>query len=280
MNALSMLSRVRETRRSSGFRTLEGDRPVADMAGSLRVEFEGGGADHKGPFQLHPPLMSTSRPSTFFSSVLPLLLPVLLVLVFALHMRSLPQFLDFRLHYDPTPPDVVAHYLVGSARDDGLRLDPHVIAYLVLPLFLVTALMLHRRARVRRPVASKAAFALTAIGTIYLGGLFGMWTAFYDGLSHMAPGDVDAGARAFAAMSAPRGAFLLTTTLAKLAFVGLTLQGLLQWDADARSRLAAVATAVGSALFLVFWDLDNWMLVGSVLLLVGLVAGRPRAARG
>ncbi len=218
--------------------------------------------------------MSLARSRAFAASALPLLLPVLLVIVFALHMRSLPQLLDFKLHYEATPPEAVAHYLVGSARDDGLRVDPHVIAYLALPLFLATALMLHRRTRARRPLSSKAAFALTAIGTIYLGGLFGMWTAFYDGMAHMAASDVDAAARTFAAMSAPRGAFLMTTTLAKLAFVGLALQGLLLWDADARSRLAALSLPIGCALFLAFWDLDNWMLVGSLLMLVGLVAAR------
>jgi len=224
--------------------------------------------------------MSTLRPRTRFSSFLPLLLPLLLVLVFALHMRSLPQLLDFKLHYEHAPPDAVARSLVGSGQasmrsgQPGLRVDPHVIAYLSLPLFLATALALHRRTRGRRPFASKAAFALTAIGTIYLGGLFGMWTAFYDGLAHMDARDVDAGARTFAAMSAPRGAFLLTTTLAKLAFVGLALQGLLQWGADTRSRVAALSFALGCALFLAFWDLDNWMLVGSLLMLAGLVAGR------
>lgn len=217
--------------------------------------------------------MSTLRPRTWLSSILPLPLPLLLVLVFALHMRSLPQLLDFKLHYEPAPPAVVARTLVGSGQQ-GLRVDPHVIAYLSLPLFLATALALHRRTRARRPLASKAAFALTAIGTIYLGGLFGMWTAFYDGLAHMDASDVEAGASAFAAMSAPRGAFLLTTTLAKLAFVGLTLQGLLQWGSDTRSRVAALSFALGCALFLVFWDLDNWMLVGSLLMLAGLVAGR------
>jgi len=217
--------------------------------------------------------MTPSRTRSLASSVLPLLLPVLLVIVFAMHMRSLPQFLDFRLHYEPSAPEAVARALVGQAQRPLLH-DPHVIAYLALPLFLATALLLHRRTRARRPAASKAAFALTAIGTIYLGGLFGMWTAFYDGLSHVAPADVDGAARAFAAMSAPRGAFLLTTTLAKLAFVGLALEGLLQWGGDARSRVAAACVAAGCGLFLAFWDLDNWMLVGSLLLLAGLVAGR------
>ena len=75
-------------------------------------------------------------------------------------------------------------------------------------------------------------------------------------------------------MSSPHGAFLLTTTLAKLAFAGLALQGLVLWDRSTRGRAASLCIVAGSALFLVFWDMDNWMLVGSVLLLIGLAAGR------
>ncbi|HEX7687082.1 MAG TPA: hypothetical protein VF453_05225 [Burkholderiaceae bacterium] len=217
--------------------------------------------------------MSAARPRSSAATAFALLLPALLVLVFALHLRSLPQFLDFHLHYQPAPPDAVVRGLVAHGPQRALLHDPHVIAYLALPLFLVTALALHRRGRVRHPRASACACAITAIGTIYLGGVFGMWTAFYDGLSHVDPRDIDGATAAFAAMTAPRGAFLLTTSLAKLAFTGLLLQGLVLWSPARRDRLAASCIALGSALFLAFWDLDNWMLVGSVLLLAGLVAG-------
>jgi hypothetical protein len=217
--------------------------------------------------------MSAERPRSPASATLALLLPALLVLVFALHLRSLPEFLDFRLRYQPTPPEVVVRWLVAHGPQRALLHDPHVIAYLALPLFLVTALALHRRGRGRRPRASACACAITAAGTIYLGGVFGMWTAFYDGLAHVDPRDIDGATATFAAMTAPRGAFLLTTSLAKLAFAGLALQGLVLWSPAARDRVAAACIALGSALFLAFWDLDNWMLVGSVLLLAGLATG-------
>jgi hypothetical protein len=209
-------------------------------------------------------------------ATLALLLPMLLVVVFAMHLRGLPAFLDFHLRYEPAPPAVVVHWLIAHGAPAPWH-DPHMLAYLGLPLFLATALALHLRGRERRPRASAAALAVTVAGTIYLGGLFGMWTAFYDGLAHVAPRDVEGATAAFAAMTAPRGAFLLTTTLAKLAFAGLALQGIVLWDRDARARVAAGAIAGGCALFLAFWDLDNWMLVGSVLLLLGLAASRPRA---
>ena len=204
-----------------------------------------------------------------------MLLPLLLLVVFAMHIRDQVHFLEFHLHYTPPPPDLVVRFLVGHGAARPLFHDPHVIAYLALPLFFVTARALHRRARDRYPRASRAALALTIVGTVYLGGLFGMWTAFYDGLAHVDPTQVEGATATFAALSAPRGAFLLTTTLAKLAFAGLALQGLLLWDRGIRSRIAAIGIALGSALFLAFWDLDNWMAIGSLLMLAGLaVAAR------
>jgi len=219
--------------------------------------------------------MQHSRLRSFAAAVLPLLLPMLLVLVFAMHMRSLPELLDFRLSYVPTPPKAVVPWLIAHGAQRPLLHDPHVIAYLALPLFLATALMLHGLARARRPAASAAACATTMVGTIYLGGLFGMWRSFYDGLARVDARDVDGAIAAFAAMTSPQGAFLLTTSLAKLAFVGLALQGLVLWGRDARTRAASTCIMAGSALFLAFWDLDNWMLVGSVLLLLGLAMCRP-----
>jgi hypothetical protein len=214
--------------------------------------------------------MSLARYRTLASTTLPLLLPALLLVVFAMHLRSLPEFLDFRLRYTPAPPDAVVPALIAHGQRPLLH-DPHVMAYLALPLFLVTALAMHQRGRQRRPVTSAIAFAMTAVGTIYLGGLFGMWTSFYDGLAHVDARHAEGAAATFSALTSPRGAFLLTTTLAKLAFVGLALQGLVLWGDDVRSRVASLSIVLGCATFLAFWDLDNWMLVGSALLLLGLV---------
>ena len=218
--------------------------------------------------------MSSLRLRSFAAAALPMLLPVLLVLVFAMHLRSLPQFLDFRLSYEPTPPELIVPWLIAHGAQRPLLHDPHVIAYLALPLFLATAWALHRFGRVRRPVTSAVACATTVVGTIYLGGLFGMWTAFYDGLAHVDASQVEGAIASFAAMTSPHGAFLLTTTLAKLAFVGLALQGLVLWGSDLRARVGSACIVAGAALFLAFWDLDNWMLVGSLLLLLGIAMSR------
>jgi len=125
----------------------------------------------------------THARTTLIPSAFALLLPLLLVAVFAMHLRGLPAFLDFRLHYAPAPASRVVRAIVARGGAEPLPHDPHVIAYPGLPLFHVSTLALYRRGSGRRPCASAWAFALAAVGTIYLGGLFGVWSAFYAGRS-------------------------------------------------------------------------------------------------
>lgn len=103
------------------------------------------------------------------------MLPGLLTVIFLLHFRDLHHFLNFELWYTPRPPAKVVQGLMARSQKFWLH-DPHVLAYLSLPLFLLTAALLCRIGHAYRPRASIAAAFLTAVGTIYLGGLFGMWT--------------------------------------------------------------------------------------------------------
>lgn len=48
------------------------------------------------------------------------------------------------------------------------------------------------------------------------------------------------------------------------------------WGPAFRRQLSVVSIALGSALFLAFWDLDNWMLVGSLLLLTVLATSASK----
>ena len=203
-----------------------------------------------------------------------LALPALLIGVFALHFPGAADFFDFHLSYAPAPAAQVVASLVAAGNPGPLVHDPHVIAYLALPLFLLCASGLYALGRHARPVASLVAMAIAVVGVIYLGGLFGMWAAFYRGLGDVDPRHLEGATATFAAMSAPQGAFLLTTTLAKLAFVGLALQALVLLGTRLVPRWSPLLVAGGCVLFLAFWDLDNWMLMGAVLLLAGFLPMR------
>ena len=72
-------------------------------------------------------------------------------------------------------------------------------------------------------------------------------------------------------MTAPHGAFLVTTTLGKLAILGLALQALTLLGVRGMPKWAVVCVVVGCTMFLFFWDLDNWMLIGVALMMAGFM---------
>jgi hypothetical protein len=209
-----------------------------------------------------------------------LLFPCLFMLVFALHFRGWSDLLSFRLSYVPADPKQVVAALIRSHNRRPMIHDPHVLAYLGLPVLILCALGIHAGGRKVRPTASSAALMITLTGIVYMGGVFGMWTAFYRGLGLVDEKYADGATAAFVALTTPTGAFLLTTTLAKLTMVGFASQGLALLGMESVPWWAPLSIAVGAALFLAFWDLNNWMLIGSVFILAGLMPIRRRLLSG
>jgi hypothetical protein len=161
-----------------------------------------------------------------------------------------------------------------------------MVAYLGLPLLPLAALGLYQLGKEARPLASALALLVTLIGVVYVGGLFGMWTAFFHGIPLVDPRHAEGATATYAALTAPQGAFLVTTTLAKLSIVGLMLQTLALLGAPRIPAWAPIVAALGYALVTAFWDQDNWMLIGQVLVLSGMwplrrcLAGEAGATAG
>jgi hypothetical protein len=203
-----------------------------------------------------------------------LFFPCAFILVFIMHFRHLSNFFQFHAHYEPAPPERVVAALIAAHNRWPLIHDPHMIAYLTLPVIPLCAFALYMLGRNARPVASAITLMVTIAGTIYTGGLFGMWTAFYRGLGSVDEGNLAGATATFAAMTAPQGAFLVTTCLAKLVMIGLAAQALTLLGSRVTPVWSIVFVILGCALFLAFWDLDNWMLIGSVLMLIGFLPMR------
>jgi hypothetical protein len=203
-----------------------------------------------------------------------LVFPGAFILVFIMHFRRLADFLTFRGHYVPRDPARVVAALIAAHNRFPLIHDPHMIAYLALPVLPLCALALYLLGRSARPFASALSLMITLSGTIYMGGLFGMWTAFYRGLGLVDPANQDGAIATFTAMTTPQGAFLVTTWLAKLTMLGLAVQALVLLRTRVVPNWSIVSVALGSTMFLGFWDLDNWMLIGTILILAGFLPMR------
>jgi len=203
-----------------------------------------------------------------------LVFPCVFVLVFIMHFRRFSDFSHFRTHYVPAPPERVVAALIAMHNRWPLIHDPHMIAYLALPVIPLCAFALYLLGRRARPRASALALIITIAGSIYMGGVFGMWTAFYRGLGLVDPAHLAGATATFAAMTAPQGAFLVTTTLAKLTMIGLAAQALTLLGTRVAPAWSIVCIALGCSLFLIFWDLDNWMLIGTLLIFIGFLPMR------
>ena len=203
--------------------------------------------------------------------------PCLFLLVFLMHFRHPADLLHFRSHYVAPTPD---HYerqvamLIAAHNHWPMIHDPHMIGYLALPVIPLCAFALYLLGKRKRPLASAIAMMITITGTIYMGGVFGMWTAFFRGIGLVDPSQQAGATATFIALTTPQGAFLLTTMLAKLTMLGLAAQALTLIHLPQVRTWSVVCIVTGSLMFLVFWDLDNWMMIATLLILAGFIAMR------
>lgn len=222
---------------------------------------------------------STNDPVRRILAAALLVFPCIFVLVFIMHFRRLADFTHFRMQYVQVPPERTVAALIAAHNHWPMIHDPHMIAYMALPIFPLCAFALYVLGRNARPVASAVTMMITIAGSIYMGGLFGMWTAFYRGLGLVDPSNLAGATATFTAMTTPQGAFLVTTTLAKLTMIGLAAQAVTLIGTRVAPIWAIISVVLGCSLFLVFWDLDNWMLIGTVLMAIGFLPMRAALLR-
>jgi hypothetical protein len=198
-------------------------------------------------------------------------LPLLWLLMFALHFRSLADFLVLRLRYVPIPAESKVTGLIAAHNRWPMIHDPHMIGYLSLPLLSLAAFGLYSLGRRVNPVLASLGLSLTVIGGFYVGGVFGLFTALTRGIGDVDPRFSDGAIATYAAVTADHGAYGLTRGLAELALLGIAVQAAALWRAPGIPRWATASVSVGCALFLVFWDVDNLMFIGCLSLIAGFL---------
>jgi hypothetical protein len=198
-------------------------------------------------------------------------LPLLWMLMFILHFRSWTEFFVYRDHHIPVPAADTVTRLIAAANRWPMMHDQHQIGYLSLPLFMFAAFGLYAAGRRAWPAVAALGVALTVTGCIYLGGVFGLFTALTRGMGDVDPRFTDGAIATFAAVTAERGAYGLTRTLAELALLGLAIQGVALWRVPRLPRWSPLLVVAGASLFLAYWDVDNMMFAGAVCLLAGFV---------
>jgi hypothetical protein len=198
-----------------------------------------------------------------------LALPLTWLLMFALHFHSIADFFVFSTHYVPVPATGKVTHLIEARNRWPMIHDAHLLGYLSLPLLVLGGFGLYAVGRGTRPAVAALGLSLTVSGSIFLGGVFGLFTALTRGLGDVDPRYTEGAIATYTAVTADQGAYGLSRRLAMLALVGIAIQALALWRAPHVPRWASLSVVLGCTLFLSFWDVDNMMFAGTLCLIAG-----------
>lgn len=105
-------------------------------------------------------------------------LPISLMVAFDMHFSSIQDFFVFRFIKPEYSVERLLSTLMSS--DHGFRLytHPHLVAYIGLPLFIISAMSLAYIQYKQTPWHAMVGLVITSIGTVFMGGVFGAWLSF------------------------------------------------------------------------------------------------------
>jgi len=199
--------------------------------------------------------------------------PVLSILGFALHFHSLHGFFHFKWTRPPYNAESLFNALV-SERGQGFVLA-HTIVYLAVPFLLASVLVLSWYLfRHYQWMAFVGAF-LGIIGCLALAGVVSTWLSFA-AVSGVHPEQYDGARAALVELTRIQGMLKWNTFCSYGIFAGLIVLATGLWSSRQFPKMNMICIIIGSLLFMLFMDMDNWMLLATILLFIGLIPAIKR----
>ena len=196
-----------------------------------------------------------------------LLFPLLSILGFLLHFHSVHSFFNFQWQRPPYDAGRLFDAL-AAGRGHGYMLA-HTIVYGALPFLLVTILVLAWYLRQTSPMLAFLGAAIGIIGSLALAGVVSSWLSFA-AIGRVGPQYYEGARAGLIELTNKRGFLQWNTGCSYLTFVGLILLAVGLWIRKQFPAGNMICIIVGSLLFVLFMDMDNWMLIGTVFLSIGL----------
>lgn len=194
--------------------------------------------------------------------------PVILLLGFALHFSSFEDFFQFKMKYVQNDAVDFFSTLTGARR--GQFVMAHAIAYSSVPFWILTILCMGYRLFPERPFLAVVGVVTGITGTVFLSGVFAAWLSFA-AIGNVSPEYNDGAIASLEALTEMQGTLKVITMLSVLSLIGLMVLSVGFLFTNKLPKWSPVSILVGSALIVVFMDLDNWMFLGALLMLIGLL---------
>ena len=196
-----------------------------------------------------------------------LLFPILSILGFLLHFHSVHSFFNFQWQRKPYDAGRLFDAL-AAGRGHGYMLA-HIIVYTALPFLLVIVLVLAWYLRQTLPMLAFLGAAIGVIGSLALAGVVSSWLSFA-AIGHVSPVYYEGARAGLIELTNKKGFLEWNTGCSYLTFIGLILLAAGLWIKRQFPAANMMGIMAGATLFLLFMDMDNWMLIGTVLLSIGL----------
>jgi hypothetical protein len=181
------------------------------------------------------------------------LAPFLSFIGWGIAHESLASFLNFNFTYIPT--DATANLTASS---DPLLLFryyllPHYFIYASMPVYIALGLTLMYATYRKAPWHSFIGSIFSIIGGVYFIGVLGAFLSIPMGTVDMT------------------NILKVSFALCMLVFVGNILLGISLYKANVSPKWSALLFITGNALILVFPGIENWMSLGSLMMLISMI---------
>lgn len=194
--------------------------------------------------------------------------PIMLMISFAMHFKTFSDFFMFKLKYVQVPIEDSVRLLMSS---QGLRyfIAPHIVAYFAVPFMMFSAVALGYVLFDKKPKTAITGTLLSVIGCIFLGGVFAAWTSFA-AIGNFPANQFDSAVMAFSELTTMQGPLAIFSSLSALSLIGFLILAIGLFQSRIISRWRSSSIFLGNLLIIVFMDLDNWMFIGAILILIGI----------
>lgn len=213
------------------------------------------------------------------------LAPLLLVIGWALSYDSLGAFLDFAAE---TPylrsgrsdtTEQMLRVITDPEASFRFLLLPHYFVYAAMPLSIAAALAFAYLQRRSAPWHAVAGAALATVGVVAFVGVLGAWLSF-PAIADVPAEQAEDQLAFLSALTSVKGVLLVSTILSTLVFVGMVVLACGLYADRGVPRWSVGLIIAGNALILAFAGTENWMALGALSMLVGLVPLSARLVHG
>lgn len=204
------------------------------------------------------------------SAILIIIFPIILMTAFALHFDNIADFFIIEWRYTGESAPELMSVFSDSYTRFRMWVLPHYLPFLAIPLQVVLALTLARVIFKERPWLALLGSTFATFGAVFMGGVFGAWTSFA-AVGNVESDQIQQSIPALQALITREGPLLLTTILSAFSMVGMFILGVGLYLSTYVKKWSGVLFFIGNVLILIFMDLDNWMFLGALLMLIAII---------